>query len=122
MRIHEITKKGKEVLERIVKDYNLDGAVIISEEGLPLASFVRVQIDEDMISASGAALVSAAITTAKNVGKGKLNQVTLKTDKGYLLFTKMEEGTILGVMTSEKAKLGVILMGIREALKDLISS
>ncbi len=122
MDILEITKKGREILEKMVRDYSLDGAVIISEEGLPLASYVLVQIDEDMISASGAALVSASITTAENVGKGKLNQITLKTDKGYLLFTKMEGGTILGVMTSEKAKLGVILMGIREALKDLISS
>jgi predicted regulator of Ras-like GTPase activity (Roadblock/LC7/MglB family) len=106
-----IIKKQEEVrnfFKEISKDNKLDGILLADMEGLPLISFIDEGMDEDTLSSSMAAMVSAGLITTSDADKGELNQVILDTEKGYIVLIPMGGEYILGIFTPKDAKLGII--------------
>ena len=61
------------------------GAMIVSTEGLPIASMLPQGIDEERIAAMTATLFSLSEKAIIEMGKGDINQFYIKGSEGYLL-------------------------------------
>ncbi|NPA40672.1 MAG: dynein regulation protein LC7 [Aquificae bacterium] len=107
----DIVTKREEVREffkKVVKENGLDGILLSDMEGLGLVSYLDESMDEETISASAAAIMSAGFITTSDTGKSGLNQIVLDTDDGYIVFIPIKDEYILAVMAPKDTKLGIL--------------
>ncbi|MGD8456220.1 MAG: roadblock/LC7 domain-containing protein [Anaerolineales bacterium] len=98
---------------------DIEGSAIVSVDGLSIASALHKEIEEDRVSAMSAAMLSLGERIASELGRGILEQVYIKGEKGYVLLMSVGEEAVLTVMAREQAKLGLILLDMRRAVDDL---
>ncbi|MHA1238354.1 MAG: roadblock/LC7 domain-containing protein [Candidatus Odinarchaeia archaeon] len=113
-----------ETLEDILKKLQatvpqIQAAAIVSIEGLPIASALPSGIDETMIAAMTAAMLSLGEKAAAELGKGELEQVYIKGTDGYIIATGAGPNAVLTLSTTKDAKLGLIFLEMSRAAKKI---
>ena len=98
---------------------DVEGAAIVSVDGLSMASSLSGEIEEDRVSAMSAAMLSLGERIASELGRGELDQVNVKGDEGYVILTAVGEEAVLTVLARKDAKLGLILLDVNRAVTDL---
>ncbi|WP_461828710.1 roadblock/LC7 domain-containing protein [Aquifex sp.] len=119
-----LLKKREEIrnfLKEIVKENKLDGVIIADMEGLPVISYTAEELDEDTVSASLAAILSAGEISASDVGKRNLHQVIVDTEDGYIVILPVSKEYVIGIITDKDAKLGIVRLVAKEIEKYLES-
>ena len=111
--------KFKEILQNIVIDARAEGAILVSPDGLAIASALPADVDEDRVAAMGAAILSLGERVTSELEKGDLEQLYVKGNKGYMIFTGIKDLAVLGVLAPSDAKLGLVLMEIKRATKKI---
>ena len=101
-------------LKDIVKDNKLDGIIMADMEGLPLISYTIEELDEDTISASLAAILSAGEISAGDAGKRNVHQIIVDTEDGYIVVVPILKEYVAGIITGKDAKLGIVRMVAKE--------
>jgi predicted regulator of Ras-like GTPase activity (Roadblock/LC7/MglB family) len=66
-----------------------------------------------------AAMLSLGERIATELGRGSLEQVYVKGQKGYVVLMSVGEEAVLTALAREQAKLGLILLDMRRAAEDL---
>jgi len=100
---------------------DVEGAAIVSVDGLSMASSLSSNIEEDRVSAMSAAMLSLGERIASELGRGELEQVNVKGDQGYVILTSVGEEAVLTVLARKDAKLGLILLDVTRAVTDLVA-
>ncbi|MER5514325.1 roadblock/LC7 domain-containing protein [Streptomyces sp. NPDC002763] len=98
------------LLERFATDTaGVSDVIAVSSDGLLIAaSQLRDQADSERLAAIVAGLTSLAAGASGNYGLGRLNKVILDLEHGHVLVSAIGAGAVLGIVTSEAAKLGNI--------------
>ncbi len=104
-----------QVLQELIKNAGLEGASLVSADGLPVASVLKPGMEEDRIAAMSAAILSLGERVVEELAKGKLEQITVKGDNGYVIITGVGMEAVMVVLADNNAKLGLLLMEIRKA-------
>ena len=115
-RAESITKRLKD-LEKLTPE--LEGAAVVSVEGLMIASRLPEVLSEDVMAAMSAAMLALGERIAQDLNRGKLDQVVIKGDQGYVLLMAVNDNAVLAALVSEEAKLGLVFLDMRKALLDL---
>jgi predicted regulator of Ras-like GTPase activity (Roadblock/LC7/MglB family) len=97
----------------------VEAAAVVSVDGLSMASSLPGGIEEDRVAAMSAAMLSLGERIATELGRGKLEQVFIKGEKGYVLLMAVGEEAVLTVMAREDAKLGLVFLDMGRAVVDL---
>jgi predicted regulator of Ras-like GTPase activity (Roadblock/LC7/MglB family) len=97
----------------------IEGAAIVSPDGLAIASVLVPPIDEDRVAAMSAAMVSLGERISEELGRGKMDQVYIKGDNGFALLTAAGSQAVLTVMAKSDARLGLLLLELRKVVADL---
>jgi len=113
-----------EKIHQILEDlrrYNPDveACALISSDGLPIASIMPPDADEAKIAAMAAAIQGVAEKVSMELKRGAFKQVLIQGELGGVLVTNATSETAIVVVLRPKAKLGLILLDIREAIKRL---
>lgn len=98
---------------------DVEGAALVSVDGLIVASALAVGTDEDRVSAMAAALLSLGSRTSEELGRGTLQQAYIKGDSGYVIIMHAGEESVLEVITGGNAKLGMVLLDMKRAAAEL---
>lgn len=98
---------------------DIEGAAVISMDGLIMASSLPAGIEEDRVSAMSAALYGIGSTTAEELERGEVEQLYIKGRNGYLVITQSGSESVLGVMANAKAKLGIIFLDVKRAAEEI---
>ena len=98
---------------------DIEGSAIVSVDGLTIASALPQGVEEDRVSAMSAAILSLGDRISNELGRGTLDQVYIKGQKGYVMIMSVGEDAVLTTLTREQAKLGLILLDMRRAVEDL---
>jgi len=110
-------KDMEKLLAQVVKDNGLEGAVIADLEGLPLASYLPTNLDEDEVAAAAAAILAVGDSKLSDAGKGNVVQASIEAENGYMVITPMKGEYVVSVLAPKEAKLGIILSAIRSIEK-----
>ncbi len=110
-----------QVLQELIKNTGLEGASLVSADGLPVSSVLKPGMEEDRIAAMSAAILSLGERVSEELHKGLLEQVTIKGQNGYVVLTGIGQEAVLVVLADNNAKLGLILMEIRKTQDKLKS-
>lgn len=98
---------------------DVEAAVLISNDAMALASDISDEADEEMISALSASVLSMGERAARDLKRGKLEQVYIKGDEGYLLMVHCGPDALLSLLVRPEAKLGVIFMEAKRTADEL---
>ncbi|WP_457680755.1 roadblock/LC7 domain-containing protein [Thermovibrio sp.] len=112
-------KEMESLLAQVVKDNGLQGAVIADIEGLPLASHLPAELDEDEIAATAAAILSITETKLTDTDGSKVKQVSIDTEKEHLVISPVKDEYIVCVFAPKDVKLGIVLAAVRSIEKRL---
>ncbi|HSQ26459.1 MAG TPA: roadblock/LC7 domain-containing protein [Anaerolineales bacterium] len=102
---------------------DIEASAVVSVDGLIIASALQQGVEEDRVSAMSAAMLSLGERIANELGRGSLNQVYIRGEKGYVILMSVGEEAVLTALAREQAKLGLIFLDMRraaEALEQLI--
>jgi predicted regulator of Ras-like GTPase activity (Roadblock/LC7/MglB family) len=115
--------RTEQMIERLrdlqVSSPAVEAAAIVSVDGLSMASSLPGGIEEDRVAAMSAAMLSLGERIATELGRGKLEQVFIKGEKGYVLLMAVGEEAVLTVMARQDAKLGLVFLDMGRAVSDL---
>lgn len=93
----------------------IEAAAVISEDGLVIASALPAHVEELRVAGMSATLLALGTRAATELGRGGLEQVLIRGPKGYIVMTSAASGTLLMVLATHEAKLGLIFLDMRRA-------
>jgi predicted regulator of Ras-like GTPase activity (Roadblock/LC7/MglB family) len=109
-------------LETLESSTDLEGTALVTKTGLRIASSTHASTDEDMHSASPAALVSLGEKLADGLSYGKLTQIVVTGENGYTIITTREDSEFMLLSHSKKAaKLGYYFHRLKKAFETMTS-
>jgi uncharacterized protein len=97
----------------------IEGAGVVSVDGLIMASSLPGGVEEDRVSAMSAAMISLGERISGELGRGGLDQVHIKGNDGYVILMSVGEEAVLTTLVREGAKLGLIFLDMRRTASDL---
>lgn len=98
---------------------DVEGAAMVTIDGLPLASALPSGVDEDRVSAMAAAVLSLGERTADELRRGTLEQVYVKGSDGYVILMQTGKDAVLQVIVGPAGKLGMVLLDLKRAAQEL---
>jgi len=99
---------------------DIEASAIVSVDGLIMASALQQGVEEDRVSAMSAAMLSLGERISGELGRGVLEQVYIKGDKGAIVLTAIGDEAVLTAMARQDAKLGMVFLEMRRAAEDLV--
>jgi predicted regulator of Ras-like GTPase activity (Roadblock/LC7/MglB family) len=97
----------------------IEGAGVVSVDGLIMASSLPAGVEEDRVSAMSAAMISLGERISGELGRGMLDQVHIKGSDGFVILMAVGEEAVLTTLVREGAKLGLIFLDMRRTATDL---
>lgn len=97
----------------------VEASALVSEDGLMIASALPQHLDELRIAAMSATLVSLGMRAAHELARGTLEQVLVRGPSGSAVMMAAGSGTMLLVLATRDAKLGLIFLDMTKAVKDI---
>lgn len=98
---------------------DIEASAIVSVDGLIIASALPAGSEEDRVSAMSAAMLSLGERIAVELGRGILEQVYIKGDRGYVILMSIGEEAVLTALARHNAKLGLVFLEMRRAVQKL---
>ncbi len=115
--------RTEQMVERLrdlqVSSPDVEAAAIVSVDGLTIASSLPQGVEEDRVSAMSAAMLSLGERIASELGRGMLDEVYVKGEKGYVILRAVGEEAVLTVLARQQAKLGLLFLDMRRAADEL---
>ena len=110
----------EDMLTSILSELNgssadIEASAVISTDGLMMAALLPAGMDEDRVGAMSAAMLSLGNRTAQELARGKLEQVLVKGDTGYVLMTHAGQEAVVSVLAKPNARLGLIFLDVKRA-------
>ncbi len=109
-----------DTINRILRDLqtgtpDVEACALVSEDGLMIASALPQHIDETRVAGMTATLASLGFRAAEELERGEVQQVMVRGKEGYALMFQASNHTLLLVMASKMAKLGLIFLDTNRA-------
>ncbi|RME36839.1 MAG: hypothetical protein D6793_05120 [Thermoflexia bacterium] len=98
---------------------DIEASALVSVDGLAIASALPAGVEEDRVAAMSAAMLSLGERIASELGRGTLDEVYVKGERGYVILTAVGEEAVLTVMARPGAKLGLVFLEMRRAAEEL---
>ena len=115
------TKKEKltKILQKLMSSGNVEGAAVITRDGLLIASELSEGIDGDTFAAMSATMAGAAETAIQELKKTSADRIIVESKNTKLITVGAGEQAILACIVNPDAKLGLILMEMKKAVDDI---
>ena len=109
-----------EILRELRADCpGVQAAVLISSDAMPLASDMAEAVDEEAISATASALISASERVARELARGEVEQLFLRGGSGDLVLARVNENASLACVVNHQAKMGMTLLEVNRCARKL---
>ena len=119
-----MTKSRTELMVDRLRDMqvsspDIEASAVVSVDGLPIATALPREVEEDRVSAMSAAMLSLGERISGELGRGLLDQVYVRGNTGYVILMSVGVDAVLTALVRENAKLGLIFLDMRRAADDL---
>jgi uncharacterized protein len=97
----------------------VQGAALVTPDGLPLATTLPTHLDDERVSAMSAAMLSLGERISAELSRGEIERVLIEGTQGYGILTNCGEDAVFLVLAQPAAKQGILLLEIRRAVAEL---
>ncbi len=94
---------------------DVEASALISEDGLIIASALPQHVDEARVGGMSATLISLGTRAATELERGDVQEVLVRGKNGFAVIVASGSGTVLLVLASAEAKLGLVFLDMRRA-------
>ena len=114
------TEKMQDVL-RSLRGASPDiiGAAVVSIDGFIIASVLPAEIDEELVSGMAAAMLGVGERISAELMGSTMEQTYVRSDKGFVVLNAVGNDSVLTVLTTKDAKLGLIFIEIKRRCAEL---
>ncbi len=94
---------------------DIQAAALVSLDGFTMASALPDGMQEDRVGAMSAAILGLGERAAAELGRGRLSQVFIEGDEGYVVLIAAGDRAVLTCLAGTEAKLGLVLYDMRSS-------
>jgi hypothetical protein len=98
---------------------DIEASALISEDGLMIASALPQHVEELRVAGMSSTLLSLGTRAATELERGDLHQVLIRGERGYAIMVTAAQGTMLLVLTTKDAKLGLVFLDMSRAVEQI---
>jgi predicted regulator of Ras-like GTPase activity (Roadblock/LC7/MglB family) len=98
---------------------DIEASALITEDGLIVASALPQHIEEMRVAGMSSTLLNLGMRAATELGRGDVEQVMIRGGTGYAVMVTAAPGTLLLVLTTKNAKLGLIFLDVSRAVESI---
>lgn len=95
------------------------GSAAVSTDGFIIASLLPSEIDEEVVAAMAAGILGVSERISSELMSASMDQTYVRSAKGYILLNYIGEDSVLIVLTTKDAKLGLVFLDVKRRVKDL---
>ena len=92
---------------------NIQGSAIVSVQGLPICSALAKDVNDGIVSAMSAAILSVSERAVEELARGDLKRILIEGDDGIIILSKAGENAILCTLARSEASLGMVFLNIQ---------
>ncbi|MEA5508272.1 roadblock/LC7 domain-containing protein [Crocosphaera sp. UHCC 0190] len=112
--------KLNHILQNFVSATNdVQGAALVTPDGLSLASTLPVNMDEERVSAMSAAMLSLGERIGGELSRGSIDRIYVEGNDGYGVLSSCGSDAVFLVLASKAVKQGILFLEIKTALSEL---
>ena len=109
-----------ERLQKFVRETpDVEGAALISSDGLPITSILPAELEEEKTAAMSAAMLSLGEQIGKELARGTVERVLVEGEKGYTILFDSGAETVLLIFASKAAKEGLLSLAIKRLVVEI---
>jgi hypothetical protein len=114
------SEKIRYILQNFVTTTSdVEGAAMVTPDGLPLASSLPGGMDDERVSAMSAAMLSLGERIGKELVRGYIERIYVEGEEGFSVLINCGEEAVLMVLAGKAAKQGVLMLEIKRAIAAL---
>ncbi|HEY9636320.1 MAG TPA: roadblock/LC7 domain-containing protein [Coleofasciculaceae cyanobacterium] len=114
------TEKLAHILQNFVATTtDVQGAAMVTPDGLPLASSLPGGMDDERVSAMSAAMLSLGDRIGRELARGEIDRIYVEGEEGFSILTSCGEDAVFLVLAGKAAKQGVLMLEIKRTLSAL---
>ena len=98
---------------------DVQGAALVSPDGLPLASSLPGTMDEERTSAMSAAMLSLGERIGKELARGTVEKIMVEGSDGYGILMGCGDDAVLLVLASHAAKQGLLMLDVKRTVSEI---
>jgi predicted regulator of Ras-like GTPase activity (Roadblock/LC7/MglB family) len=98
---------------------DVQGAALVSPDGLALVSALPGGMDEERTAAMSASMLSLGERIGEELARGTIDRIFVEGDKGYGVLVGCGVEAVLLVLASKSAKQGVLFLEIKRAVSEI---
>lgn len=114
------TEKLGYILQNFVTTASdIQGAAVVTPDGLPLATLLPGAMDEERVSAMSAAMLSLGERIGVELVRGAIDRIYVEGTEGTSILTNCGEDAVFLVLASKAAKQGILQLEIKRVVSEL---
>ena len=98
---------------------DLQGATLVSPDGLTIAARLPGDMDDERVSAMSAAMLSLGERIGSELSRGTVDRIFVEGSNGFGILSSCGEDAVLLVLANETAKQGILMLEIKRLLVEL---
>jgi predicted regulator of Ras-like GTPase activity (Roadblock/LC7/MglB family) len=95
------------------------GASVVSIDGFVIASVLPSEIDEELVSGMAAAMLGVGERISAELMSSNMDQTYVRSEKGYVILNAVGGESVLVVLTTKEAKLGLVFIELKRRCAEL---
>ena len=92
---------------------DIQGSAIVSVQGLPICSVLARDVNDGIVSAMSAAILSVSERAVEELARGNLKRILIEGVDGIIILSKAGNNAILATLTKADASLGMVFLNIQ---------
>ena len=118
------TSSRSEQISKLLKTLStttpdIEAAAVVDNDGLMIASALPGDVEDDRVAAMSAALLGMSERIVRELGRGQFSLVMLRGSEGYTILTRCGGESVLMLLASDSAKLGLLFLDLSRTAKEI---
>jgi predicted regulator of Ras-like GTPase activity (Roadblock/LC7/MglB family) len=97
----------------------IQGSSVVSVQGLPICSVLSKDVNDGIVSAMSAAILSVSERAVEELARGELKRILIEGVDGIIILSKAGENAILCTLAKSDASLGMVFLNIQSVSKKI---
>ena len=91
----------------------IQGSAIVSVQGLPICSVLARDVNDGIVSAMSAAILSVSERAVEELARGELKRILIEGLEGIIILSRAGNNAILCTLCNAEASLGMVFLNIQ---------
>ena len=112
-----LTRVLREIMDKV---RDIEGTLIVRNDGLVIASLIHEDLDKDLIAAMSASLLNVSLRVLEELKKGSVEDLVVKGEEGLIAVISINPEIVLAVIAKKAVNLGLLLLSMKKAKEKIV--